>query len=81
MVLAGLSVTLLGGCPLRQTILAGEGSTDAGVTILGMLVGAAFAHNFLLASGPAGTGTWGPVAVIIGLAFCLLAGFMMKERG
>jgi len=80
MVLAGLTVTMLGGCPLRQTVLAGEGSADAGITILGMLVGAAFAHNFLLASGPAGTGTWGPAAVIIGLVFCVIIGFFMKER-
>lgn len=78
--LAGLTVTMLGGCPLRQTILAGEGSADAGVTILGMLVGAGFAHNFLLASSPAGTGAWGPVAVIIGLVFCLVVGFAMMER-
>ena len=80
MVLAGLTATFLGGCPLRQTILAGEGNTDAGVTILGMLVGAAFAHNFLLASSPNGTGTWGPVAIIIGLVFCLAVGSLMIER-
>ena len=80
MVLAGLTVTMLGGCPLRQTILAGEGSADAGITILGMLVGAALAHNFLLASSPSGTGTWGPVAVIIGLVFCGIIGIMMREK-
>lgn len=80
MALAGLTVTMLGGCPLRQTILAGEGSADAGVTILGMLVGAAFAHNFLLASSPAGVGTWGPAAVIVGLVFCVGVGFMMREK-
>ena len=80
MALAGLTVTMLGGCPLRQTVLAGEGSADAGVTVLGMLVGAAFAHNFLLASSPAGTGTWGPVAVVVGLVFCVVIGFLMRER-
>lgn len=80
MVLAGLTVTMLGGCPLRQTVLAGEGSADAGITILGMLIGAAFAHNFLLASSPAGTGTWGPAAIIVGLVFCVIIGFFMKER-
>ena len=80
MVLAGLTVTMLGGCPLRQIILAGEGSTDAGITILGMLVGAALAHNFLLASSPSGTGTWGPVAIVVGLVFCIIIGFLMRER-
>ena len=78
--LVGLAATLLGGCPLRQLILAGEGDTDAGATILGLLVGAAVAHNFTLASSPAGTGTWGPVAVIVGLVFCVVIGLLMRER-
>ena len=80
MALLGLAATQLGGCPLRQLILSGEGDADAGMTVLGLLVGAAFAHNFLLASSPTGTGTWGPVAVGIGLAFCLAVGFLMSER-
>ena len=80
MLLVGLAATLLGGCPLRQLILSGEGDTDAGVTVLGLLAGAAFAHNFLAASSPNGTGTWGPAAVGIGLAFCLAVGFLMRDR-
>ncbi|MBL7119525.1 MAG: YedE-related selenium metabolism membrane protein [Dehalococcoidia bacterium] len=80
MLLVGLAATLLGGCPLRQLILSGEGDTDAGVTVLGLLAGAAFAHNFLAASSPNGTGTWGPAAVGIGLAFCLAVGFLMREK-
>ena len=75
-----MAATLLGGCPLRQFILSGEGDTDAGITILGLLTGAALAHNFALASSPAGTGTWGPVAVIIGLVFCGIIGLAMRER-
>jgi len=80
MSLAGLAFTQLGGCPFRQTILSGEGDTDAGVVVLGLIAGAAVAHNFLLASSSAGTGQWGPVAVIIGLAFCLAIGFLMREK-
>ena len=80
MLLVGLTATLLGGCPLRQSVLSGEGDTDAGVTVLGLIVGAAFAHNFLLASSPAGPGAYGPVAVIAGLVFCLVVGFMMREK-
>ena len=80
MTLAGLSATLLGGCPLRQTILAGEGDTDAGITILGLIAGAAFSHNFLLASSPKGVGEFGPLTVIIGLVFSLAIGFSMMER-
>ncbi|AOQ24171.1 hypothetical protein MTAT_08120 [Moorella thermoacetica] len=79
MTLAGLTATLLGGCPLRQTVLAGEGDTDAGVAIMGMLAGAAFAHNFQLASSPQGPGPYGPTAVIIGLVFAAGVGFFMRE--
>ena len=49
MVLVGWGSVLLGGCPLRQLILAGEGNGDSAVTVFGMIVGAAFAHNFGLA--------------------------------
>ena len=37
----GFAAVLAGGCPLRQLILAGQGSSDAAVNVLGMLVGAA----------------------------------------
>jgi YedE family putative selenium metabolism protein len=77
--LVGLAATLLGGCPLRQLILTGEGDTDAAVTVLGLFAGAAIAHSFNLASSPSGTGTWGPVAVIIGLVFCAVVGLFMRE--
>ena len=67
MLLAGFACTLLGGCPLRQLVLAGEGNTDSAVTVLGLLVGAAFAHNFGLASSGAGPTPNGKIAVIIGI--------------
>jgi len=78
--LVGLAATFLGGCPLRQLILSGEGDTDAAVTVLGLFAGAAFAHNFLLASSPNGVGTFGPAAVITGLVFCIVIGFLMREK-
>jgi len=80
MVLAGLAFTLAGGCPGRQLFLAGEGDGDASVFVLGMIFGAAFAHNFGLASSPKGIGPNGISAVIIGLLFCFLIGFTMRKR-
>ena len=50
MALAGFGSVLLGGCPLRQIILSAEGNIDSVITFLGLLIGAAFAHNFELAS-------------------------------
>lgn len=52
MVLAGWGSVLLGGCPLRQLILAGEGNGDSAVTVFGMIAGAAISHNFGLAGNP-----------------------------
>lgn len=49
MFVAGLGCCMLGGCPLRQLILAGEGNSDSAITVLGLLTGAAFSHNFGLA--------------------------------
>lgn len=80
MALVGLGATLLGGCPLRQAILSGEGDTDAAVTVLGLIVGAAFAHNFLTAASPNGIGANSEAAVILGLVFCLGVGLFMREK-
>ena len=55
------------GCPLRQLILTGEGNTDSAVTVIGLIAGAAFAHNFALASSGKGPTGAGMIAVIIGL--------------
>ncbi len=80
MVLSGLAFSLSGGCPGRQYILAGEGDSDAGVFIIGMLVGAGFAHNFGLASSPKSVGVFGPIAVVVGIIFCLTIGYLMIEK-
>ena len=50
----GFAAVLAGGCPLRQLILAGQGSSDAAMTVVGMFVAAALCHNLgLAASGTA----------------------------
>lgn len=76
MTVVGLGAVLLGGCPLRQCILAGEGDGDAAVAFVGMLVGAAFAHNFKLASSPAGPTAGGKIAVVIGLIVLVCIGLV-----
>ena len=72
MVLVGWGSVLLGGCPLRQLILAGEGNTDSAVTVTGFIVGAAVSHNFGLASSASGIGA-GPVALTVIVGFVVLA--------
>ena len=72
MFLVGLASILLGGCPLRQLILAGAGSSDAVMAVLGMTVGAAFCHNFGFASSGDGTTANGHIAVIVGIVVTLV---------
>jgi hypothetical protein len=76
MYLTGFACVLLGGCPLRQLVLAGEGNTDSAVTVLGLMVGAAFAHNFGLASSANGPTTNGQIAVVIGIVVVALIACM-----
>lgn len=94
MVVVGWGSVLLGGCPLRQLILAGEGNGDSAVTVFGMIVGAAFAHNFKLAGAAAskaedgtysigGIGINGKVAVgiiIVVLLFISLMNLPKKSK-
>ncbi len=82
MALAGWGSILLGGCPLRQLILAGGGNGDSAVTVFGMIVGAAVSHNFGLAGAAdsvaengayvvGGIGVAGMIAVVAGFAVLL----------
>lgn len=80
MLLAGWASTLLGGCPLRQLILAAEGNIDSVMTILGLFMGAAFCHNFSLASSAKGPAANGKIAVIIGFAILALISYFNIEK-
>ena len=90
MALAGLAFLLAGGCPGRQLFLSGEGDGDAALFVLGMIFGAGFAHNWALTGVPdklaegaltvGGPGPYGQAAVIIGLVFCIVLGFTMREK-
>lgn len=86
----GFAAVLAGGCPLRQLVLAGQGSSDSAVTFLGLLVGAAFCHNFGLAASAAAAATEtteavagglsvaGRTALIVCIAVLFVIGFLKK---
>ena len=74
MLLVGFACVLLGGCPLRQLVMSGEGNADSAVTVLGLMVGAAFCHNFGLASSADGPTPAGKIAVIIGIVVVAMIG-------
>ncbi|MER1993101.1 MAG: YedE family putative selenium transporter [Eubacteriales bacterium] len=81
MLLVGFACVLLGGCPLRQLVLAGEGNSDSALTVIGLLLGAAFAHNFGLASSADGPTDNGKIAVIIGIIIVIIIGECNIARG
>ena len=88
----GFAAVLAGGCPLRQLILAGQGSSDSAVTVLGMFFGAALCHNFgLAASGTAMNAETqeivagavplnGKAACIICIVVCFIIAFTHKRE-
>jgi YedE family putative selenium metabolism protein len=76
MTLVGLCGALLGGCPLRQVVGAGQGNSDAAMTVIGMLLGAAAAHDFALASSAAGPTAGGKNIVVVGLIVALAVGLI-----
>ena len=82
MALVGWGSILLGGCPLRQLILTGEGNSDSASAVLGMIVGAAVCHNFGLASSANGPTLNGQIAVVIGFVVVLVVSLMnvAKEK-
>ncbi|MCQ2419137.1 MAG: YedE-related selenium metabolism membrane protein [Clostridia bacterium] len=76
MVVVGWGSALLGGCPLRQLVLTGEGNSDSAITVCGMIVGAAFSHNFKMASNGMGTGENGHLGVYIGLGILVVVSLL-----
>jgi YedE family putative selenium metabolism protein len=80
MTLVGLCGALLGGCPLRQLVLTGEGNGDSAITLLGMLVGAAVSHNFSTASTPTLVKSGGKIEVIAGLVLVTVTAVLIVKK-
>lgn len=92
MVIVGWGSCLLGGCPLRQLILTGEGNLDSGITVIGMVVGAAISHRLALAGSAdtaataeaaykvGGIGQNGKIAVFVCLIILLVISFIYTPK-
>lgn len=89
----GLAGVLMGGCPLRQLILAGQGSSDSIITVIGLFIGAAVAHNFKLAAAVAtkatatspetlgGPNLNGKIALLFCIIFLISVGITGIKKG
>jgi len=81
MLVVGFGSVLIKGCPFRQLISAGQGDTDAGAAVLGMLTGAALVQNWGLGGNAEGTPFEGKVAVLFSLCFLFIVGLLYRRRG
>ena len=59
-----------------------KANTDSAITVVGLVAGAAFAHNFGLASSGNGPTTAGMIAVVIGLVVTALISvyYLVKNK-
>ena len=80
MVLAGLCFSLSEGCPGKHLVQMGTGNLHSGIFVIGMMAGAGFAHNFLLASSPAGITPYAPWAVGLGFLFAVYVGVLNRAK-
>jgi len=80
MLLVGWLSVLIGGCPFRQMIKAGEGDSDAGMVVIGMLVGGGLVQSWGIAATAAGVSLSGQVAVLAGIGFILVLSLLFRDR-
>jgi len=84
--IVGFAAVLLGGCPLRQLILMGQGNTDSAITFVGMLLGAGLAHRASLASAAqtteaaGGPGLNGKIATIVCIVILFAVAVWKSQR-
>lgn len=80
MLLVGWISVMIGGCPFRQLVKAGEGDADAGLAVTGMFLGGALVQSWGIAATAAGVPVYGKVAVLAGIAFTLLISIFFRNR-
>ncbi len=80
MLLVGWISVLIGGCPFRQVVKAGEGNTDSGLVVVGMFIGGAVSQSWGIAGTAAGVPFYGKAAVLTGLAFVLCVSLLFRNR-
>lgn len=78
--LVGFGAALIGGCPFRQLVLAGEGDVDAAAAVMGMLVGGGLVHSWAVRSTLAGATPAGKAATALGFLFLFAVAIAYRER-
>ncbi|AJE02488.1 YedE family putative selenium transporter [Geobacter pickeringii] len=80
MALVGWVSVIIGGCPFRQLIKAGEGDADAGLVVVGMFIGGAIVQSWGIAATSAGVPLAGKVAVLAGFSLLFAGSLLFRNR-
>ena len=78
--LVGWISVLIGGCPFRQLIKAGEGDADAGLVVIGMFIGGALAQSWGIAATAAGVSMYGKFSILLGFLLVAAGSLIFRER-
>jgi YedE family putative selenium metabolism protein len=78
--LVGWISVLIGGCPFRQLIKAGEGDADAGLVVIGMFIGGALAQSWGIAATASGVSMYGKISILLGFALVAIGSLLFRER-
>jgi uncharacterized protein len=78
--LVGWISVLIGGCPFRQLIKAGEGDADAGLVVVGMFIGGALAQSWGIAATADGVSLYGKVSLLVGFILVALTSIFFRQR-
>jgi YedE family putative selenium metabolism protein len=78
--LVGWISVLIGGCPFRQLIKAGEGDADAGLVVIGMFIGGALAQSWGIAATASGVSLYGKISILMGFALIAVGSLALRER-
>jgi uncharacterized membrane protein YedE/YeeE len=78
--LVGWISVLIGGCPFRQMIKAGEGDADAGLVVIGMFIGGALAQSWGIASTASGVSLYGKLSILAGFALVAAGSLQFRQR-
>ncbi len=78
--LVGWISVLIGGCPFRQLIKAGEGDADAGLVVIGMFIGGALAQSWGIAATASGVSIYGKISILAGFALVAAGSLAFRQR-
>lgn len=78
--LVGWISTVIGGCPFRQLVKAGEGDVDASLVVIGMFIGGALGQDWGTSATAAGVPLAGKAALLAGFIFIIVNCLLFRER-